>query len=404
MKHGRRSFLAGAAGLAVPAAKPADFAKIRELFPWAEKQVFLNPAGWHPMGVHSIRAMQRYLDYKLLGPGEGRGEWQGGHQDVAKALFAKLINASPAEISFVPSTLVGENLVVAGLGIPGGSGNVVTDELHYEGSIYLYKSLEKQGLDLRLVKRRDGRIPLSEMEKVVDRKTRLIACSLVSYLNGVRADVKAIGELAHAHGAYVYADVIQAAGAVPIDVKQLDLDFCACSGYKWLMGDRGLGYLFVREALQGKALRRTQYGDRQFSNFRYHVFPHDPPGPAPASWETRTGAGSFYEVGNIANVVAAGHAASMRFILDLGVERIQEHVRPLVARLRKELPARGYPCMTPEDTPTPISSFVVGRPEALRAKLKKANVDAKVEWNQMRVSCSVYHQERDIDRLLEAVG
>jgi selenocysteine lyase/cysteine desulfurase len=145
------------------------------------------------------------------------------------------------------------------------------------------------------------------------------------------------------------------------------------------------------------------YGDRQFSGFQYHMFPHDPPGPRPASWTSRTGAGSLYEVGNIANIVAAGHAESMRFILDLGVDRIQAYVKPMVDRLRKEMPRLGYPCLTPEDTPSPISAFVVEKPDQLRAKLKRRDIDAKVEWNQTRVSVSVYHNMADIDGFLEAV-
>ncbi|MBM3737926.1 MAG: aminotransferase class V-fold PLP-dependent enzyme [Acidobacteria bacterium] len=405
MPSDRRTFLAAAsaASMAAAAAEP-DWSAVRAEFPWAERQLFLNPAGWHPMRRKAIEAMQRYLDFKLNGPMDGRGRFATGQQDEAKQLFAQLINASPGEISFTQSTLMGENQVAAGLGIPGGKWNVVTDELHYEGSLYLYQSLAKQGLDLRIVKMKDGRIDIRDVEKAVNRKTRLIACSLVSYLNGYRADVKALSDLAHAHGGYVYADVIQSAGAVPIDVKALGLDFCACSGYKWLMGDRGLGFLYVREALHGSVMRRLQYGDRQFSNFQYHMYPHDPPGPRPASWKARAGAGSFYEVGNVANVVCAGHADNLKFVLGLGVPRIQAHAKPLVDKLRRELPRLGYPCLTPDGTPSPISSFIVERPDALRARLQKANIDLKVEWNQMRVSCSVYHNDADIDRLLNALS
>lgn len=404
MPTDRRTFLAAAAAAPLRAAQ-VDWSVVRARFPWAEKQLFMNPSGWHPMPVASVKAMHRYLEFKLNGPGEGRGEFASGNQETARGLFARLINASPDEISFIPSTLVGENLVVAGLGIPGGKWNVVIDELHYEGSIYMYRTLQKDhGLDLRIVKHREGRVPIAGYEKAIDKNTRLVACSLVSYQNGYRADVPSIAKLAHAAGAYVYCDVIQSAGAVPIDVKQLDLDFCACSGYKWLMGDRGLGYLYVRRSLHGKVMRRTQFGDRQFDDFQYHLFPHDPPGPSPASWKVKSGAGSFYEVGNIANVVAAGHAESLKLIHEIGVDRIREHAVPLVEKLRTELPKRGYPCLTPLDAPTPISAFVVAKPDALRERLRKANVDVKVQWNQMRASVSVYHTAADIDRFLEAVG
>jgi len=356
------------------------------------------------MRTQTAEAMRRYLEFKVNGPGEGRGALASGNQDKAKAAFAELIGAGVDEISFVQSTLMGENVVRQGLGIPNGDWNVVTDELHYEGSIYMYRSLERQGLDLRIAKVKNGSVDVNDVAALVDRKTRLVACSLISYLNGVRADTKSANQVAHSAGDLLYPDVIQAAGAVPIDVKALDLDFCACSGYKWLMGDRGLGYLYVRRELQGKVVKRLQYGDRQFSDFQYHMYPFDPPGTRPASWKPRSGAGSLYEVGNVANIVAAGHADSIRFILDLGVDRIQAHVKPMVDRLRKEMPRLGYPCLTPEGTPSPISAFVVEKPEKYRARLARRNIDAKVEWNQTRVSCSVYHNMDDIDRFLEAVS
>jgi selenocysteine lyase/cysteine desulfurase len=227
----RRELLAGAVSAMAPlAAAVPDFSALRSDFPWAQNEVFLNNARWHPIGTHSIRAMQAYLDYKMKGPGEGRDDFHGGKQDEVKRLFAQLIHAKPSEIAFVPSTLVGENLVVAGLGILGSKWNVVTDELHYEGAIYTYQNLQKAGLDVRMVKQRDYRIDLHDVETVVDRKTRLIATSLVSYINGYRQDARALADLAHAHGAYLYTDIIQAAGSSPIDMSALGIDFAACSG------------------------------------------------------------------------------------------------------------------------------------------------------------------------------
>jgi selenocysteine lyase/cysteine desulfurase len=62
---------------------------------------------------------------------------------------------------------------------------------------------------------------------------------LVSYLNGFQHDLKKICDLAHSHAAHIYADLVQAAGAVPIDVRAAGVDFCACGSHKWLMGDIG---------------------------------------------------------------------------------------------------------------------------------------------------------------------
>ena len=68
-----------------------------------------------------------------------------------KALFAKLINAKPTEIAFIPNTSTGENLVLNGLGVTRFDGNVVTDELHFDGALVHLMELQKQGLDLRVV-------------------------------------------------------------------------------------------------------------------------------------------------------------------------------------------------------------------------------------------------------------
>ena len=403
----RRRVVSGAMALpALGAGAGPGFASARNDFPWGRNETFLNNAGWHPVGVHSIRAMQRYLDYKLNGPGGGRDDVGAARQDEVKRMFAELIHAKPAEIAFVPSTLVGENLVVAGLGLVGSGANVVTDELHYEGSLYMYRTLQKAGLDVRVAKRRgDWRVHPEDVGKLADGKTRLIATSLVSYLNGFVQDIRAVAEIAHRRRAYIYTDIIQAAGAVPIDVHAMGIDFAACSGYKWLMGDRGLGYLYVKEELQGGVLKRTQYGDRQFADFDYHNFPHDAPGESAVTWrQINKGAGSYYEVGNISNAAVACQAESLKYILRLGVDNIRAHARPLTDKLRKELPRLGYPCTTPENNESPIVSFVAAKPEETRAKLARARVNAKVEWRQMRVSVSVYNNEQDVDRLLTALG
>src|SRR5229473_1793888 len=185
-------------------------------FPIAAAATFFNNAAWHPLSSGLLSAIQTYLQRKSTG--STRFSFAPAGEQV-KAGIAKLIHVQPSAISFVPSTTIGENLVVAGLGFPRTQGNIVTDALHYESSTYLYRSLQAQGLDVRFVKPREGRIELADLEKAMDRGTKLVALSLVSYLNGFQYDLKAVCDLAHSHGAYVYADLVQAAGSVPIDVE-----------------------------------------------------------------------------------------------------------------------------------------------------------------------------------------
>ena len=211
------------------------------------------------------------------------------------------------------------------------------------------------------------------------------------------------GKFEDAHGAYLYADVIQAAGCIPLDVRAMGIDFCSAATYKWLMGLHGLGYLFVKEELQGTVLKTTRYGGQHYSGFTYHNFPGSPPGPADFTWTPKKGA-ARYEIGSTSDIAAVCQREALQYILQLGVKNIQAHVRPLASRALKEIPRLGYPAITPPGIPTPIVSFLVEDEERLRAKLGKANVAAKVKWNQMRVSPSVFNRQEDIDRLLEALS
>ncbi len=407
--------LAAATRLAPAAGRGTSDALVpKSEFPISEAQTYLNCAGWHPTPLATTRAVRAYVDFKSTGKIDGKDS--DGSMPVpamfsrlakakqVKEQFAALINAKPSEVAYVQSTMSGESLVIGGLGLPQAGGNVVTDALHYDGSLCVYKELEKQGLEVRIVIPREGRIDMRDMEKMVDRKTRLIAVSLVSYVNGFMHDLKAVSDLAHAHGAYVYADIIQAAGCIPVDVKSTGVDCAACGAYKWLMGDMGLGFLYVRESLQGNVVKSIQYGWSQFRDFNYHIFPGDSPDSSPFTYKRLTGAEGYYEVGTIAHTVTAGLAVSLQMIQKLGVENIRAHVKPLLDRVQKELPSLGYAAMTPPDTATPIAAFVVKDPAATIARLSKAKVTAKVVQHQLRISPSIFSDQQDIDRLLNALS
>ncbi len=375
----RRHFvMSGTAAMA--AANEASLASARADFPWAARETYLNTATEHPLSVHTTRAMEEYLHALTHGPDSARDKFENGRLMVeVKRMFARLINAKPEEIGFTPSTQTGENLVLEGLDIQTTGGNVVTNDLHYGGSLLNYSNRQKNGMDVRVVKHRDYQMDMRDLEKVVDRKTKLIAIALVSNVNGYVHDVKAISDLAHANGAYLYADVIQAAGAVPIDVKAMGIDFLACSAYKFLMGGR-FGYLYVREDLQGTALKAKLFGGRS----------------------TATGA-SRYEISTVSHLGCVCQHQALQYIHALGVDRIRAHARPLIERVMKELPAIGYPSITPKGSESSIASFQMKDPVATRARLKKANVIVS-PGGPLRVSVSVFNNMADIESMVQVLA
>ena len=406
MAIGRREFLIGAGAVAASlrpalatgqAAKPAAVlpAMIRADFPGAMVETYLNSAAIHPLGTFAASAIEQTMAFRLRGAGPGRTDFGVERQNDLKARFGKMINAKPSEIAFISSTSDGENIVTLGLDLPKKKGNVVLDELHFTSSLYMFKELEKQGVELRIIKHKNWAIDVKDMERAIDKSTRLVSMALVSNVNGFMHDVKAVSDIAHARGAYVFADIIQAVGAVPIDVRALGIDFASTGTYKWLMGERGFGFLYVREEHQGKVLPTTRYGHRQVTNFNR----------AQLTWEPLPGA-AMYESGNIPVLLAAAVSAGIDYVNSIGIAKIRAHAKQLTDRLQTELPPLGYKALTPLDTQTPIVAFELKDPAATSKAMQAGRIAATIigNENRLRLSVSVFNNHDDIDRVVSVLA
>jgi selenocysteine lyase/cysteine desulfurase len=406
MTLGRREFLAGASALAVSArsalaavqpAKPGAIfpPSVRADFPSVSLDTYMNAAAMHPLGSFAARAIEQGIAYRLHGAGPGRVDFGADKQQDLKKRYGQLIGATANEIAYTASTSDGENIVVMGMDLAKRGGNIVIDELHFTTSLYMYKELEKKGVELRIVKHRNWAIDVKDMDRAIDKNTRLVSLALVSNVNGFMHDAKSVSALAHARGAYVFADIIQAVGAVPVDVKALGVDFASAGTYKWLMGERGLGFLYVREDLQGTVLPTTRYGHRQVTNFNR----------AELTWEPLPGAAK-YETGGIGVLLAACVSAGIDYVQALGLDKIRAHARQLTDRLQKELPPLGCKALTPQGNQTPILAFELKDAAATAKALQAGKVTATIIGNEsrLRLSVSVFNTHDDIDRVVDVLG
>jgi selenocysteine lyase/cysteine desulfurase len=414
----RRYFLsAGAAAAAAPAAPASrpDFAKLRADFPRALNETYFNSGAQHPLGNHTVRGMQRYIEFLAKGPGEGREDfWETGFPQV-KPMFARLINARPTEIALCGSTTIGENILLNGMNLRGG--NVVTNDLHYTASLANYLQRRDQGLDVRIVRHRDWQIDLADMERAVNGRTKLIAIALVSSVNGHMEKVKALSELAHSHGALLYADIIQGAGAVPIDVRAMGIDLASCAMYKWLQGEHGFGFMYIREDLIGSTVKPTQLtGHPEFNYFPW-VKQHKSGEPAFIN-HVPDGIGAF-DCGTPSVITYAAQYESFKYIEALGVNEIQAHAQTLVQRLRKEMPRKDYACITPEGAGTPHITFRTRDTEGTREKIRRAAAAGKARisitgpnsaltvgrfGDHLRFSVSVFNNDEDVNKVLDVLS
>ena len=401
MDHMTQTLPAGTAASAQLDTTP-DFDVVRTDFPRARTAAYFDNASSHPLSVHSSTALHRYIDWVTTEVGDPWWPSWAGSRDDSKHLFAELINARPEEIAHARSTIEAESNLLNGMREHLSGGNIVVNDLHYSAALYNYMMRQQDGLEIRVVKHRDWQIDIRDMERVVDRNTRLIATTFVSNVNGYLADMKAMSDLAHAHGAYLYADIIQGVGAVPFDVEAMGIDFAACSTFKWLMGVKGFGYLYVREDLQGTVVKPAQHSGGVQFNYPPWVEKSDPDA-AEIGFTPSTGPTS-YEVSYPSYEGAICAQESLSYILRLGVHNIRNHSRTLTDRLQEELPAMGYPSITPKGNESSILAFVVKEPQKAMTRLKDAGVHVAMRHgNKMRISPSVFNNQEDVDRLLEAL-
>ena len=363
---------------------------------------YLNCASQHPLSRAGRRAINRYLDYKTWSTESEFSNF--GTYDGALKKYAQLINANESEVCFVQSTTVGENLVLKALDFPDGGGKIVTDELHYVGSIPTYDQLSKSGVDVTTIRTTDGRINVSEFDQAITPGTRLVAISSVSMVNGFRHDLSEICEIAHERGALVYADIVHEVGSMPFDVRNSGVDFCSSASYKWLMGEQGLGFLYARKDRLAE-IRRPWFGHYQFRRRHGLAFPNPQPVDSLSEYEHFDSALGFFAMGSQSNVVAALLDQSLDYLLATGVDRIQSYRQPLIDRLQEGMPRLGYSSLTPRDTGTALASFRHdGDTDSLRNKLAAADIIASVAEHHIRISPSVFNDMDDIETLLETLS
>jgi len=394
MPPSRRAFLhtlgaAAAAGPVIAAAQAADPLGVRAQFPVAARRLYLNAAYIAPVPLAVAAAGRAFVDAKAEQP-ISLGEMQ-KTADGVRAAYARLIGAAADEIAFLYATSEGENIVARGLGLNAGD-NVVVDELHYNTSFLLYRELERTiGITLRIVAARDGAVHVDDVARMVDRRTRLVSVAWVSHQNGFRHDLRPLADLAHAHGAYLYVDGVQAVGMFPVDVVQADVDFMTSGTYKWLLGSFGVAPFYVRrEILDRVAPDRMGelHVERELPDHHFEIY------KTARKFDYATLAfGPVYQLG-----------AALEYLERVGVARIEAHTVGLATELATGLRSLEIDVLTPAGNRSSIVAFKNPADTATaRAALDAARTQVSLRQNgtEIRVSPALFNTSDDIRRFLD---
>ena len=367
------------------------------MFPHTDGIVFFNTAAYGPLPEKTKRAIVENIDLRLAVQKEDIRQMY-GLKDTLRQDFASLIGAEARQIGLSMNTSMGLDLAAYGLPLKAGDEIMVSD-VEFPAAVYAWRGAsETKKLKVTFVKSTDNKFDLSELEKVISEKTKVIIVSFVQFFNGYKPNLAAISELCKKHDIYFVVDGIQGVGAEPINVKELGIDILACGCQKWLLSPYGSGFFYISDSVKDKLIPQsiTWYAaDWQLNHT--DLFKYDLP-----YFDTA----EKFEAGYYATLNMLGMKAAINIIADLGVENIQKHNHALIDRLvsyLKETEFYKIKSSLVENERSSIFTFTCDNHDSLFKYLLENRVKAANREGSIRIAVHLFNNENDIDKLIEVL-
>ncbi|NIP61640.1 MAG: aminotransferase class V-fold PLP-dependent enzyme [Nitrosopumilaceae archaeon] len=195
---------------------------INDMMPFL-KELYGNPSSIHRFGRIANKAVQK-----------------------SRRQVAALINANPSKIFFTSGGTESNNTAILGFARSHRNGNIITSKIEHDAVLEPCKYLEKLGYSVKYIPvDKFGLVDLAELEREADSNS-LVSIMFANNEVGTIQPIDKISKICKEKGALFHSDAVQAIGKVPIDLKQLDIDFLSISSHK-INGPKGIGALYVRE-------------------------------------------------------------------------------------------------------------------------------------------------------------
>lgn len=237
--------------------------------------VYADNAATTPISEHVFDAMKPWLTEYYGNPSSlyRIGQQAKNAVNVARAQVGRAINAAepineandrkPGEIIFTGSGSQADNLAIRGF-VEGpsnhGRKHIITSKIEHHAVLYTCEALEKEGWRVTYLDvDRLGRVDLQQLRSVISEDTAIVSVMAANNEIGTVQDLKAISEIAHAHGAVFHTDAVQAVGHIPLDVQAMGIDMLSMSAHKF-RGPKGTGALYCRK---GITLKPSVFGGGQ---------------------------------------------------------------------------------------------------------------------------------------------
>ena len=353
----------------------------------------------HSLGAMPQRAADRVREFTDTWSTRGIRAWSEGWWEMPVTvgnLIGSIIGAAEGEVVMHQNVSICQNLVTSCLDWSGRRNKLVTDGLNFPSNDYVYHGLERIGARVVTVPSPDGiTLPLEPLLEAIDEDTLLVSVSHVAFRSSYVQDLAAIVKRAHDMGAMVIADLYQSAGTVPVNVRELQVDFATGGSVKWLCGGPGAGYLYVRRDLWDSLQPAATGWMAHEEPFAFEAGP------------IRYAGDAFRFLNGTPNVPAMYSARSgYEIVNEIGVPAIREKSKRQTARLLALADDAGIPvktCRDPERRGGVVTFDVQNGKEVTQELIRREILVDYRPKAGIRVAPHFYTADEELDLTVAAI-